>query len=99
MNPYRLVLSPPAQQDLQSIYQFGLRIWGPNQSSAYLHDLKEYLWILTTQPIMGVERTELAVGMRSFPVKSHVVFYRVETNQVQIVRVLHGRQDPHRHIK
>ena len=99
MNPYRLVLSPAAQQDLQSIYQFGLRTWGQNQSSAYLHDLKEHLWILTTQPIMGVERTELEVAMRSFPVKSYVVFYRVQTNQVQIVRVLHGRQDPHRHLK
>ena len=99
MNPYRLVLSPAAQQDLQSIYQFGLRTWGQNQSNAYLHVLKERLWILTTQPLMGVERSELAVGMRSFPVKSHVVFYRVETCQVQIVRVLHGRQDPHRRIK
>jgi len=36
--------------------------------------------------------------MRSFPVESHIVFYQVRSKQIEIIRVLHGRQDPDRHI-
>jgi len=31
--------------------------------------------------------------------ESHVVFYQVQSNHIEIVRVLHARQDPNRHIK
>nr|WP_273441111.1 hypothetical protein [Sedimenticola selenatireducens] len=27
------------------------------------------------------------------------MFYRVTANRVEIIRVLHGRQDPQRHLK
>ena len=48
---------------------------------------------------MGAEREELLPDMRSFSVDSHVVFYRLQQSQVEVVRVLHGRQDPRRYIK
>lgn len=99
MRPYKLLISPAAQQDLRDIYQFGLRTWGKNQSNSYLDALEEHFWSLTAQPHMGMERTELAAGMRSFPVQSHVVYYLFKANQVEIVRVLHGRQDQTRHLK
>lgn len=31
--------------------------------------------------------------------ESHTLFYRVTTSRVEIIRVLHGRQDPQRHLK
>lgn len=48
---------------------------------------------------MGIESEELLPNMRSFSIDSHVVFYRLQQSQVEIVRVLHGRQDPRHHIK
>ncbi len=48
---------------------------------------------------MGVEREESLPNMHSFSVDSHVVFYRLQQSQVEVVRVLHGRQEPQRHIK
>ncbi|WP_415186606.1 type II toxin-antitoxin system RelE/ParE family toxin [Rheinheimera aquimaris] len=30
--------------------------------------------------------------------QSHILFYRVAANHVEIIRVLHGRQDPLRHM-
>jgi toxin ParE1/3/4 len=38
-------------------------------------------------------------GIRSLSAESHVIFYRVREGVIEIVRVLHGRQDPNRHIK
>ena len=63
--------------------------------------------------VSTVDRTELAPGIRSFhirhsrdesreaPVASpvHVIFYRVvQPNIVEIVRVLHDRMEPRRHV-
>jgi len=99
MNAYLLVISPAAQNDLKGIYQFGQRIWGKTQSSQYLDQLMTQFWALTEQPLMGAERSELLPDLRSITVESHVIFYRVQSKQIEIIRVLHGRQDPNRRIK
>ena len=99
MSDLQLVISPAARDDLRDIYHFGLRRWGQSQSSKFLLNLKEQLWSLTTQPLIGFERPELLAGMRSFSVENHVIFYRAHSNKVEIIRVLHGRQDPNRYIK
>ncbi len=94
-----LVISPAARGDLSEIYSFGLRNWGKARSIKYLGHLKEQFWLLTLQPLIGAERTELLSGVRSLPVESHIVFYRVSAGYIEIIRILHGRQDPNRHIK
>ena len=99
MPTHQLIIAPAAQADLKDIYQYGLRQWGQAQSEAYLEILKVKFWSLTEQPFMGTERPELLAGMRSLPIESHILFYRVTTMNVEIIRVLHGRQDPARHLK
>jgi toxin ParE1/3/4 len=99
MPAHQLVIAPAAKADLKDIYQYGLRQWGQAQSDSYLENLKDHFWSLTEQPLMGVDRTELLPGTRSLPIESHTLFYRVTTDTVEIIRVLHGRQDPQRHLK
>lgn len=99
MSAHQLVIAPAAKADLKGIYQYGLRKWGQAQSSSYLENLKDHLWSLTEQPFMGVERPELLPGVRSLHIRSHTLFYRVSTDTVEIIRVLHGRQDPQRYLK
>jgi toxin ParE1/3/4 len=48
---------------------------------------------------MGTERPELLPDTRSLLLESHILLYRVTANRVEIIRVLHGRQDPQRHLK
>ncbi|WP_331344325.1 type II toxin-antitoxin system RelE/ParE family toxin [Cellvibrio sp. UBA7661] len=99
MPSYQLIIAPAAKADLKEIYQYGLRLWGQTQSNHYLEILKEKFWSLTEQPLMGTERPELLDGTRSLPIESHVLFYRVTPKSVEIIRVLHARQDPARHLK
>ena len=99
MPTHQLVIAPAAKADLKEIYQYGLRQWGQAQSDSYLENLKDHFWSLTEQPLMGVERPELLPGLRTLPIESHALFYRVTTDTVEIIRVLHGRQDPQRHLK
>ena len=99
MPAYRLIIAPAAKADLAEIYQYGLRQWGLIQSDRYLENLKDRLWPLTEQPLMGVDRPELLPGMRSLTIESHTLFYRITADTVEITRVLSSRQDPYRHLK
>ncbi|KRW82286.1 type II toxin-antitoxin system RelE/ParE family toxin [Marinobacter sp. P4B1] len=99
MASHQLVIAPAAKNDLKDIYQYGLRQWGQAQSESHLSTIKNQFWLLTDQPLMGIERTELLPDTRSLPIESHTLFYRVTANRVEIIRVLHGRQDPQRHLK
>ena len=99
MPKYQLVIAPAAKTDLKDIYQYGLRQWGGTQSESYLESIKEQFWTLTEQPLIGIDRSELLSGARSLPIESHTMFYRVTTETVEIIRVLHGHQDPQRHLK
>lgn len=42
---------------------------------------------------IGRARPELREGIRSFPVPPHVLFFRYRESEVQIIRILHERQD------
>lgn len=92
-----LVIAPAAKVDIARIYEYGKATWGKQQADAYLAHLENTLWLLAEQPDMGIARDELATGLRSFPVRQHIVFYRRQHEQLQIARALHGSQDPTRH--
>lgn len=99
MPVHQLVIAPAAKTDLKDIYQYGLRQWGQTQSENYLENIKEQFWTLIEHPLIGVDRSELLSSARSLPIESHSLFYRVTSNTVEIIRVLHSRQDPQRHLK
>jgi len=99
MPAYQLVIAPAARNDLKGIYQYSLRQWGKTQSDIYLAAIKDQFWSLAEQPLIGVERLELLPNTRSLLIQSHIVYYRATDTRIEIIRVLHGRQDPHLHIK
>ena len=98
MTPHALIISPIARDDLKKIYLYGGINWGKSRATRYLSHLKEQLWSLTDHPEMGIKRNELRPAIRSLTVDSHVVFYRLRSQRIEVVRVLHGRQDPRFHL-
>lgn len=93
-----LVLAPAAQSDLSEIYLYTLDNWGSQQAQAYLANIKQAFKDLRRKPDLGRERNPLGQGVRSMNCQKHVIFYRYINTEIQIIRVLHGRQDPERHI-
>lgn len=98
MSKPKLSISPEAKSDLTNIYRYGVTVWGATQASDYLNKLKTQIWRLVSYPMMGTDRGTLLPNLRSLPVGSHMLFYRPERTLVQLVRVLHNRQDPQRHL-
>jgi plasmid stabilization system protein ParE len=62
-------------------------------------------WIVSDgsveMPRFGSPVSDLAEGLYSYPQQSHVVYFRVlidASSVIEIVRVLHGRMEPARHV-
>ncbi|MDR7121328.1 type II toxin-antitoxin system RelE/ParE family toxin [Rheinheimera soli] len=72
---------------------------GTSSIRKLLSTIKNQLWLLTEQPFIGVERAEILSDIRSLAIQSHTLFYRLTAGQIEIIRVLHGRQDALRHFK
>lgn len=98
MAHYQLIISPAAQNDLKEIYSYGVQNRGKISSDRYLDAIKTQLWHLTEQPEMGIPRFSLQPNLRSIVVNKHVIFYRIVATRVEIIRLLHTRQDVQKHI-
>lgn len=99
MSVRQLVISPAVRDDLKGITRFGLLNWGDIRAQACLEQFKTLFLTLAEQPGIGLDRSILLPDLRSFPVGSHVVFYRASFQQLDILRILHARQDPERHLQ
>ncbi|MBD0266461.1 MAG: type II toxin-antitoxin system RelE/ParE family toxin [Tolypothrix sp. Co-bin9] len=88
----RFRISTQAAQDIKNIWKYV----APNNLKAankLFDTLRESFAKLAKFPQLGRERSELAPFLRSFPVKSYLIFYRPIDEGIEIVRILHGSQD------
>lgn len=89
----RPVVRPLAAEDLERIKQEGERLFGPVQARTYAMELRDRIERIAETPHLFRERRELNPPIRTCPHKSHVILYRVEGDEIIILRVRHGRED------
>ena len=94
----RLVLSPRAEDDIVEIAAHTLQVWAERQMSRYVEDLHRRFENLVRFPETGRRRDELGRGYLSIVQGSHIVFYRMTARALVIIRVLHVRMSPDRHL-
>ena len=85
-------VSEAAKSDLQEIWLY-IAQDSPDVADKFVRFLVSRFPLLASMPEMGRSRDDLASHLRSFPVKSYVIFYRPADIGVEIVRVLHGARD------
>ena len=90
---HRLVKSPQAEADLLDIWQFTFETWGDQQADRYLFSLNQGLERLTRAPRLGRPRDSIRPGYRSLSVGRHVIFYRIDGQTIDVIRVLHEKMD------
>jgi toxin ParE1/3/4 len=79
--------------DLAEIWQFIARD-SEFQADKWIRFLDSKIIYLATNNALGRPRPELAAGLRSFPVKDYVIFYRPRGEAgMELVRVLHSSRD------
>ncbi len=94
----RVLLSPKAQSDLSDIWDYTLEQWGIDQAEKYLRELWGAIEQQTCDPKMSVAIGDVRKGYRKVRLGSHIVFFKLLENEVDIVRILHQRMDFERHF-
>ncbi|QFS89854.1 Toxin ParE1 [Mycobacterium sp. THAF192] len=94
----RYLLSPAAQADLEQIWAFSVDRWGRDQAEKYLREIQRGIDRVADNPMIGRVCDEVRSGYRRHPDGSHVLFYRVEGNMIDVVRILHKRMEMDLHL-
>ena len=92
-----LAFSPAAQADLAGIWRYSAKTWGPNQADRYTDEIRDACQVLATGAKQG-RATEVRSGYLKYLCGSHVIYFRDRGDRLEIIRVLHGRQDAARHL-
>jgi toxin ParE1/3/4 len=93
-----IVTRPRAREDLKGIWHYTFNEWGEVQADQYLAEIKAGIEQLRHNPKIGRPREEVRSGYRSLRVNQHIVYYLLTPTVIRIIRVLHARQDPDRHL-
>lgn len=95
----RFVLSPLARADLGQIWDYTEQRWGANQAETYLRRLQAAIELVAADPDQGRRCDEIRPGYRKHPAGSHILFYRLLPDGIDILRILHRRMDFERHLE
>ncbi len=90
--------SVACEEDVREIYLYTSGAFGVEQAVAYHVALQQTFDLIANNPEIGRARPEIDTLTRSFVCQSHTVYYQIEVDFVLILRILHGRQDPIRHL-
>jgi len=60
----------------------------------YIANLQAICELISEQPAMGVERSETANGVRSFPLDNYLIYYEQSGSTLSVLRVWHAARDP-----
>lgn len=82
-------LRPRAEADLERIADY-IGADAPMASIRWFENMLATCRRLGEMPSMGVERSDIRRGLRTFPVGNYLIIYRQIDGGVEIVRVFHG---------
>jgi len=95
---HKIVKSPLAEDDLIDIWQYSYKKWGVDKAVEYLLQLDTGIKGLASNPEIGKARENIRRGYRSIQINRHVIYYRIDTEFIDIIRVLHERMIPNKHL-
>ncbi len=92
-----IAFSPAAQADLDAIWDYSAEHWGPDQADRYTDEIQDACRALASGAKRG-RPVDVAPGYLKCPTGSHVVYVRDRGDQLDVIRILHQRQDAEKHL-
>jgi len=94
---YRLTLFPQAVADLVRLREF-IREHNPAAANRSSQRIREAISKLKNHPFLGYEVCDIAVaGLRdlfiSFGQGGYIIRYRVQSDEIQIIKIWHAKED------
>jgi toxin ParE1/3/4 len=92
------LISQRAQRDLEGIWDYTAEHWNLVQAEIYLRGIWTAIQTVTADPRIGRTADDVRPGYRRYSVGSHVIFYRITQDGIDVVRVLHSHMDFDNHL-
>jgi toxin ParE1/3/4 len=89
--------SQAAKADLAKIWRYSAETWGAVQANSYARKLQDASSGVSTGRRIG-HKSSAQDGMFKIRCGSHMIYYRMTSEHVEIIRILHGKQDVERHL-
>ena len=89
----RIVFRRTASAELRAIARTTKAKWGDRQARLYVAELRDRINSLCEFPLRFPEFGPERPGLRKMRCGSHAVFYRIDGEQIEIVRILHESMD------
>ncbi len=89
----QLVFSRKALLDLKEIHQYTVKKWSEPQADHYYFVLIEGLQQLLSFPKLGKRYEKLRTKPFGIKVSKHIIFYKIEKQNLYVIRVLHESMD------
>jgi toxin ParE1/3/4 len=87
-------LAPEAERDLDDIaYYIAKETGSVTVAERLIDSITNRFYLLAEHPKTGRVRDDLLAGARSFPVGHYLIVYDIDREDVQILRVVHGRRN------
>ena len=91
-------LTQLAITDLRSIGLYTQTTWERKQRNRYLTKLDQVFHLLAQEPQRGRACDDIRAGYRKYHVGRHLIFYRAEQDDIEIIRILHDSMDIESHL-
>jgi len=96
MAEYRL--SPRAQRDLDGVFDYTVAQWGLPQALRYTDLIEAACAELAEAPQQAQNCAQIRPGYQRRGVESHIIYFRLTSYGIAVIRILHQRMDAVRHL-
>ncbi len=93
MRPLPYVITKKAVSDLEEIWLYTVEKWSVNQADRYYNLIFDEIDFICKNIDAGKSMEHIRKGYRASKVKSHLIFYRIQNDTVEVIRILHERMD------
>jgi toxin ParE1/3/4 len=94
----KIELTLVAERDLIDIYLYGIEHFGHAQAERYAETLNGNMAVAADNPTLGADYSFVRDGLRRYECVSHAIYYRATASGILVLRILHGRMDPSKHL-
>lgn len=91
-------LTPAAEQDLEEIWTFTCRQWNTEQANRYIDRLTDAFNDLANSPKTAPTCDHIRPGYRRRNTERHIIYFRITSDGIAVIRVLHERMDALRYL-
>ncbi|MEO5911842.1 MAG: type II toxin-antitoxin system RelE/ParE family toxin [Pelobium sp.] len=86
-------ISVEAQNDLENIWLYTYETLSKEQADRYYNLILNEIEYLAGNPDSGEDYNHIRKGYLRSKVKSHLIFYKVNSEEIEIIRILHQQMD------